>query len=378
MKTKREIWIWATALIAAVLLAGACVKTYNPDKKDSTDSGWTIVGDNVPISFATKIVGEAETKTSSPLPTSTNFRVFCFYQTGVVDDDPAVDYTGTWADLAINHWTPNFMFDQAVTYNEGTSKWTYAPVKYWPNNAENTLTFWAYSPYYGNESILKLYKSNSTDDYANNVPGTPEIQFTTDGTEDLLVSELAQDLSYRGGDPADGTVTLQFRHTTSWIDFRVKKVDDDDDYDLVLKSITIENLCNTSVYSLSGWGSAWNRVDFSAYDCDDDINDDGTELDKDEADRITFPTGGDKLLLIPQALRNTTANLKVVYTFKVHGSLDVPVEYEENVLLGSLTTNWEEGKHYTYNVNISPGNLILFTTYVVTWDSEQNGYFTVN
>lgn len=383
MKTKREIWIWVTALMAAVLLVGACVKTHNPDGKGSADDGWTIVGDNVPISFAAKIAGDVETKTSSPLPTSTNFRVFCFYQPGVVDDDPAVDYVGTWDDLSINHWTPNFMFDQAVTRNDnGTPAddtddyWGYSPVKYWPNNQENTLTFWAYSPYYGDEDILKLYKTNSDDDYASDVPGTPEAQFTTDGTRDLLVSDLAQDLSYRGGDPS--TVTLQFHHTTSWIDFRVKKVDDSDDYDIVLLSITLEDICNTAVYSLSGWGGAWNRVDFTAYDCDDDINDDGTELDKDEEDRITFPAGGNKLLLIPQALRNTTANLKVVYTFHEKGAGGSPTEYEENVLLGSLTTRWEEGKHYTYKVNISPGNPILFTTYVGAWDSEQNGYFNVN
>lgn len=369
MKARRNILLLMAAAIAA-LLAGSCAKIQGPE-----NNGWIPVKmNNVPISFTTKIAGE-ETKTATPLPTSTNFRVFAFYQRGVVDDDPAVDYTGTWNDLATEQWTPNFMYNEEVTYNSGAGKWTYAPVKYWPNNRENTITFWAYSPYYGDESILKLYKNNSTDDYGNNIPGIPEIEFTTDGSRDLLVSELAQDLSCRGGNPADGTVTMEFHHTMAWLDFRVKKVDDGDFYDIVLKSITLENLFETAAYSLSGWGAGWSRVNFSAYNCGAGA---GTALDKDEVGRITFPTGGDKLLLIPQGLRNTTANLEIVYTFHVKGSGDAPVEYEENVLLGSLTSLWEEGKHYTYNVNISPGNPIMFTAVAAAWGSEQNGYFNVN
>ena len=373
MKTRYGIWLWATALAAAVLLCGGCVKTHNPDEEGN--SGWTpLTGDNVPISFATRLAAE-ETKTATPLPNDADFRIFAFYQPGVVDDDPAVDYTGTWNDLAIEHWTPNFMYNQEVTYDDVASKWTYSPVKYWPNNAENTITFWAYSPYYGDDAILKLKKANSIDNYGNTVPGVPEIEFTTDGTRDLLVSDLAQDLSYRGGNPANGTVTMTFHHTMSWVDFRVKKVDDGDLYDIVLKSIRLENLCGTAAYKLSGWGAGWNRGNFPAYDCGAGA---GTVLYKDEADRITFPTGGTKLLLLPQGLKNTTANLEVIYTFHVKGSGDAPVEYEENVLLGTLTTLWEEGKHYTYYVNISPGNPILFTAVAAAWDSEQNGYFNVD
>ena len=339
------------AALALFALAGfsMCGKVSGPD---SPDNGWVELGDNVPISFSTTLTGQ-ETKSN---PLEADFRVFAFYQP-----------TGTWNDLATEHWTSNFMYDQAVTYV--TDHWTYSPVKYWPNNPENTITFWAYSPYYNNESILKLYKANSSDPYANNVPGAPEIRFTTDGTRDLLVSELAEDLSYRGGDPADGVVSLESNHTMAWVDFAVKKVDDDDTYTINLKSITLQNLCSTAMYTLSGWGNESNPDNFSAYNyCGVG---DGTVLYKDEGDRITFPTGGTKLLLIPQTLRNTTATLQVVYTINSH-------EYTESVLLGNITTLWEEGKHYTYKVNISPGNPILFTAVVAAWDAEQNGYFSVN
>ena len=354
--------LFRAAALALFALAGfsMCGKVSGPD---SPDNGWVELGDNVPISFSTTLTGQ-ETKSN---PLNADFRVFAFYQPGVVDDNPAVDYTGTWNDLAINHWTSNFMYNQAVTYAAG--HWTYSPVKYWPNNPENTITFWAYSPStYGGQSFFQLYKANTAVAYGNDVPGAPEIQFTTDGTRDLLVSELAEDLSYRGGDPADGVVSLTFNHTMAWVDFAVKKVDDANSYTIKLKSITLQNVCQTAIYTLNGWGNDSNRGNFTVYDCGVG---DGTELDKDEGDRITFPTGGTKLLLIPQTLRNTTATLQVVYTIGSH-------EYTESVLLGNITTLWEEGKHYTYKVNISPGNPILFTAVVAAWDAEQNGYFSVN
>lgn len=42
--------------------------------------------------------------------------------------------------------TPNFMFDQLVKWN-GTDAWTYSPLKYWPNEAADRLSFFAYAPH---------------------------------------------------------------------------------------------------------------------------------------------------------------------------------------------------------------------------------------
>ena len=51
--------------------------------------------------------------------------------------------------------TPNFMYNQKVTYNDGKNEWTYEPVKYWPNEYGNAaisddvdrVSFFAYAPY---------------------------------------------------------------------------------------------------------------------------------------------------------------------------------------------------------------------------------------
>lgn len=51
--------------------------------------------------------------------------------------------------------TPNFMYNQKVTFDEGKSEWVYEPVKYWPNEYGDAATsdetdrvsFFAYAPY---------------------------------------------------------------------------------------------------------------------------------------------------------------------------------------------------------------------------------------
>lgn len=56
-------------------------------------------------------------------------------------------YTGQspWATYATGSPQPNFMYNQNVTYS--ASNWSYTPVKYWPNNTSDKVSFFAYAPY---------------------------------------------------------------------------------------------------------------------------------------------------------------------------------------------------------------------------------------
>ena len=41
----------------------------------------------------------------------------------------------------------NFMNNTKVTYDENLQAWTYSPIKYWPNNVNDKVSFFAYAPY---------------------------------------------------------------------------------------------------------------------------------------------------------------------------------------------------------------------------------------
>ena len=48
--------------------------------------------------------------------------------------------------------TPNFMKNTQVKSADGTT-WTYSPVKYWPNESTDKLSFFAYAPWVATPTI---------------------------------------------------------------------------------------------------------------------------------------------------------------------------------------------------------------------------------
>lgn len=123
------------------------------------------------------------------------------------------------ADYAPNTFAANFMYNQQLKYDDGTSaaptraSWVYSPVKYWPNTSDlanafddpsNTatpagiqkLSFFAYSPYAKN--ILLTAKTdpdeNTIDQAASAYPATPlygALPKLADGTTDITPFKTA-------------------------------------------------------------------------------------------------------------------------------------------------------------------------------------------
>lgn len=140
-------------------LATACTDTFEDQEVKQI-----IVNQPVAISFDTYVTQNAETRAAIVTPLGTagstgsietvdrlrqvGFGVFGYYSSGTGSTDGG--YAATSA--------PNFMYDQKLVYN-GT-KWTYNPLKYWPNETSDDahgaterhtdkLSFFAYAPYIG-------------------------------------------------------------------------------------------------------------------------------------------------------------------------------------------------------------------------------------
>lgn len=112
--------------------------------------------------------------------------------------------------------TPNFMYNQGVFYS--ASAWTYAPLKYWPNETTNDsqtppatstakdyLTFFAYAPYVadgttGTEGITAISAKDAT--------GNPYVQYAVSALPENSV-DLLWGVAPSGGlsyTKVDGTV----------------------------------------------------------------------------------------------------------------------------------------------------------------------------
>lgn len=109
--------------------------------------------------------------------------------------------------------TPNFMFNQKV---EGSlaSGFTYSPLKYWPKNEGETLSFFAYAPY-KSESNGIVEQSNPSS------AGAPQIRYTLPSAEASQVDLLCASPAL-GKTSFDGQVRFTFSHVLSRIGVRVK------------------------------------------------------------------------------------------------------------------------------------------------------------
>ena len=206
----------ATAVSAATMLA-ACSQTDLIDDGSVKNDG---TADNNAVTFSTYTskkggtradeVGKSGNMTSETLRSSDGFGVFAYYTgTKKYGDyqgyENVVDGPNKPKEAAAHE--PNFMYNQQVKYE--TNKWTYSPLKYWPNDFQGGnvdgetppaqgsgtnggyVSFFAYAPYV----TYSAAKGNATGTgitgmTSNETAGDPTITYTLGSNIDLLWGTL--------------------------------------------------------------------------------------------------------------------------------------------------------------------------------------------
>ena len=297
---------------------------------------------------------------------------------------------------------PNFMWNQQATCLEKGGNFSYSPLKYWPNESEDKLSFMAYFPYTDTgaadpESPESSEKTGLTPLMANSDAGLPSFRFTVkesaDNQVDFLVSELLPDLpngtgAVSPGNPDDrSTLTVTdrvrflFHHMTSKVEFRIVAATEvrKDIAHFLLKSFSVSNLYKdgklTPTYNTSTGETAYAWSEQSAKH--------GT------SPAYSFPlktlTG---YLMMPQTLSNDV-KLSISYdvTFKSDGttytydnegrlvpqqdytySNDATIQLNTMKRTGTDTplTEWLPNHHYVYYIRIG-AETIEFEGQVVEW-----------
>lgn len=197
---------------SAALVLASCAKIEHDQ---------TTIGEGTPVLFgaynarlATKAVSSTtygQINTNALLQASAGFGVFAFYSDGAANE-----YNGA---TPTSNFTPNFMYNQLVTYD--TDHWTYSPIKYWPNEYNNTtaigadvdkLTFFAYAPH-----VATVGDEGVTAFSANTATGDPTVTFKVPASKDKQIDLLWSDAATTNMvKPAIGTaVTFTFKHALS-------------------------------------------------------------------------------------------------------------------------------------------------------------------
>ena len=180
---KKNLFGWLT--MAAMLVGTGCstdevVKDYSPENA---------------IQFGTYVGRDAESRVSVTDLDVLKADTFCF---------------GVFANYTTGNvaFTPNFINNTKVTWNG--SAWTYSPVKYWPNNATDQVTFWAYGP----------WNTGNT----NTAAAAPHFAIS-DGTDYVATDPVS--LKKTTVDDVNDKVMLTFKHMMSKVGFKVEAIVDE-------------------------------------------------------------------------------------------------------------------------------------------------------
>lgn len=282
----------------------------------------------------------------------------------------------------------NFMYDEHVTFSNDT--WTYSPLKYWPNNTDDKVSFFAYAPY--NETGVSIpAKENAT--------GNPKVTFTVQDNvleqKDLTVATALLDLTKPN---IAAKTTFDFMHVLARVGFNVEamfdKVNSDatgtKDNNTTADNGTKANETTIKVTSVkligkfdktatidlakSEWSDvaapttdvtfAWDATDFE--DGADNVTTDKKRLNKESR----------YAMLIPQQFE-TSNGIKIEVTYTVtteDGKLpDGKSEITNTITSDPFTFNFEQGKAYMFNLHLGMTS-VKFDASVSNWD---NGSETV-
>ena len=256
--------------------------------------------------------------------------------------------------------TPNFMYNQKVAWSTTNTTWNYSPMKYWPNNTNDKVSFFAYAPYEetpatGANKGIKL-SSNTTND-------TPAIDFTVNSN---ITNQV--DLVYASAkDKNKELVDFQFKHALSRIGFSAKAASDYGNTKIKVKSVSIKgkfyptatftfsNLSNDGSWSNFGTPAATGIT--YAPELNVNANALGTVAQQISKDN-------QYIMVIPQNFEGAN-KLTVVtnYTSVTNGveSPDTKTKSED------INLNFEQGKAYNIVLNIS-------LEQVITPQPEANSY----
>lgn len=276
-----------------------------------------------------------------------------------------------------NNDPANFMRNQHVEYSG--SQWVYAPVKYWPNNIGDKISFFAYAPY-GDTNINPA---------GNNVKGDPYVNFGVNSTVasqvDLLYSKTNNIDKVK---PAlDETIGFNFAHALSRIGFQVQvqpdlkngdvtgSDDDDTQGNGTLAANTVVAVTDVKLIGsfykqgkLNLNGGEWTpgSVEAETYHL--------TSVDFDNNVAIQVLTGEQVLnnkdgyvMIIPKP-ESMTQQIQVTYTVT---TTDTNLDGGKSVVTNTITSDafgidFKQGKAYTFSLHLGL-NSVKFTASVSDW-----------
>ena len=302
---------------------------------------------------------------------SNGFGVFAYYTTEKYDK------------VANAELTPNFMINQKV-YKE-QNEYTYSPKKYWPENNEFNLSFFAYGPY-DSEALQENNTTPANDnitsmkiDYGSNT-GNPIIEYELPASvsehKDIIYAKNI-DITSKPTDN-NGKVKFHFLHALSRIAFYVQAANTYENTTITVEEVILSgkfysngrlNL-NTSTYeeiegNVITSKPQWNLDISKKYDFSVTANNSGVIANNSTKTVLS----SNYIMIFPQEFEANKLEITVKYKVKY---TDTVLEYNNiEKTYNTEALNLLAGKAYAINLSIGL-DAIEFSANVEPWPTETN------
>ena len=237
------------------------------------------------------------------------------------------------------------------TTSGNSVSWAYSPIRYWQ---PGTYNFYATSPTAISTTTPITGELSSTGlaiHFGEEVEGTYTGWDLSAIQTDFMFAKT-QDVTGR----FNGTntpVSLAFDHMLSKISFSAKNTDADDDVSIIVTGIKISGCHTKSLGASFGQSISYQFPDQASGHHSIAVNQ--SSLNKDGYQNL-----GSSVLVFPQ----TCTNLVIELTF-----IDVysGITTTGNTTSASISIDWEPGKQYHYNINVSFEKISIGTITVKDW-----------
>ena len=308
-------------LLTAILLAGC-------GKQDAVEAEPPI--QKAPIGFSSPVVSQTQTR-GNVITSITEMYIFA-------------SYTGqdNWESASHSF---NYMYDQYA--NNPGSGWTYSPVKYWPDNAEDKISFFAYAPTEA-RSILSVSTVNTVN---------PTITYTVPAKESEQLDFLVA--SQLNCTNTTGNVSFSMQHALTQVVVKVKNGD-----------ASISNITLSAIKVIKpGVGTlTFNDTGNTA---DKAFSWAATDTKEISADVAVTTNSNATFFLLPVGDPSSTVKFQVTYKLTKstgHNSGESPSMTA--FFVPPATPAWTAGKVLTYNLSVIDDRLEINSITVTDFDAN--------
>lgn len=316
---------------------------------DSTTPGNDGPDGSVPIGFSSDIASPKSPQTRGAVLTAID-KVYLF-----------ASYSGT-ADWASASCSFNYMYDQLLE-KTASNAWTYSPLKFWPANPADKISFFAYAPA---EVKTKGYLSVSAVNATN-----PAFTYTLPAKEseklDLLIASALNRTN------TTEKVTLSMKHALTQVTFKVKNGDLDSISNITLTAASVAmpgtgtlTFNAASASDIFTWTPDTSADKITTFIADEAIGGAETKtlsLDTATGETKTLAT----FFMLPVGNPSATVTLKLTYSLtKASGTASGGSTTTFSAVIPMPATPlWTSGTNLVYTVSIIDDRLLIDNAVVI-------------